>query len=368
MASRPPRKQSLLKKALHDKKILTQQVRMYQRVMDVIRDENTLEDMLRLIITSVTKGLGFDRAGIFLADRNRRVVERVMGIDRHGKFEGKGVEFPLSHKRGQHLFSDIVNGFSKGRFTNNLQELIGDKSWKSEVTPGVFCNAVVPILDSAKKPIGVMAADNLFSKRRIQKSDMVSLMNFASEAGLAIESCQMHRQIRELATKDSLTGVFNRRFFDNYLPQEFMRCRRYKRPLSLLYIDLDHFKRINDLYGHLAGDTVLKHVANRLLNGLRNVDMVIRMGGDEFSVILPEVGPLGSKIVAERLFLSITKSPSPIEEMRQSGETISISLGLSSYGETMNDFKDLLKLADQSLYQAKAAGRNRVGDLAGGPL
>ena len=368
MAPRPPQKQSLLKKALRDKKILTQQVRMYQRVMDVIRDENTLDDMLRLIITSVTKGLGFDRAGIFLADKERKVIERVMGIDRHGKFEGKGVEFPLSPKRNQNLFSDMVNGFSKGRFTNNLRELIGEKSWRSQIDPGVFCNAVVPIQDSSKKTIGVLAADNLFTHKRIQKSDMVSLMNFASEAGLAIESCQMHKQIRELATKDSLTGVFNRRFFDNYLPQEVLRCRRYKRFLSLLYVDLDHFKHINDQYGHLAGDTVLKQVADRLVKGLRNVDMVVRMGGDEFAVILPEVGPEGARIVASRLFKSITEIPSPVEEMLRRDEKISISMGISCFTDSIGDHRDLLKLADQSLYHAKTAGRNRVGDLAGGPL
>ena len=363
MAKRPLRKQSLLQKALRDNKVLNQQVLMYQRVMDVIRDENTLEDMLRLIITSVTKGLGFDRAGIFLADKKRKVVERVMGIDRHGKFEGKGVEFPLSPKRDQHLFSDMVNGFSKGRFTNNLRELMSEKTFRTEIDPGVFCNAVVPIIDSGKKTIGILAADNLFTQRRIHKSDMLALANFATEAGLAIESCQMHKQIRELATRDSLTNAFNRRYFDNYLPQEVLRCRRYKRFLSLLYVDLDHFKKVNDIYGHLAGDAVLKHVADRLVKGLRNVDMVVRIGGDEFAVILPEVGSEGAKIVAGRLFKSITEFPSPIEEMRRKDEKISVSMGVSCFNESMEDYKALVNLADKGLYQAKAAGRNRVGDL-----
>ncbi len=105
MAKSHLQKQSLLQKALLDKKVLTQEVLMYQRLMEVMRNENSFEDILQLIITSLTKGLGYDRAGIFLADWDRKVVERVMGIDRYGKFEGKGSEYsPDPGKNGARLF------------------------------------------------------------------------------------------------------------------------------------------------------------------------------------------------------------------------------------------------------------------------
>src|ERR1039458_5430331 len=298
MAPKPLQKQSLLKKVLREKKVLSQEVLMYQRLMEVMRNESSFEENLKVIITSVTRGLGFDRAGVFLVNRDRDVIERIIGIDRYGKFEGKGVEFPISQPRGRHLFSDIVNGFSKGRFTNQLRRKLTKEVFQKLIDPGVFCNAVVPITVGGNETIGALAVDNLFTQKRIKKADMLSLTNFATQAGLAIESFQLHEKIRNLTIKDGLTGVFNRRYFDNYLPREVLRCRRYKRFLSLLYVDLDHFKRINDLYGHLAGDAVLKHVAERLVKGLRNVDMVVRMGGDEFSVILPEVGPDGAKMVA----------------------------------------------------------------------
>src|SRR5258708_10887844 len=136
--------------------------------------------------------------------------------------------------------------------------------------------------------------------------------------------------------------AYNRRYFDQYLPREVLRCRRYHHPLSLLYVDLDRFKEINDQYGHLTGDQVLKHVAERLVLGLRDVDVVVRLGGDEFAVVLPEVGPEGARIVAHRLFKSITEIPSPVEEMRRRDEKISVSMVLPCYPEPIRDYRHLL--------------------------
>ncbi len=320
MAPKAPRKQSLLKKALLQNKTLTQEVLMYQRLMQVLRDDHSFEDILKLLITSVTKGLGFDRAGIFLADWERGVGQRVIGIDRYGKWEGRSEDLPLSPVKGTHWFSDMVHGHTKATFTNHLVQRVKKEDFQKNIDPGVTSTAVVPIVVGSQQVIGVMAVDNLFTRRRLKKSDLASLMNFATQAGMAIESFRMHQQIRDLTIKDGLTGVFNRRYLDNYLPREVLRCRRYKRYLGLLYLDLDHFKRINDLYGHLEGDAVLKHVANRLVGSLRNVDMVVRMGGDEFAIILPEVGPDGARTVAQRLFQSVVDSPAPGEAMRRLGK------------------------------------------------
>jgi len=363
MASKPPRKQSLLKKALREKKVLSQEVLMYQRLMEVMRNENSFEDILKLLITSVTKGLGYDRAGIFMADWERGVGQRMIGIDRYGKFEGNCEDLPLSPVKGTHWFSDMVHGHTKASFTNNLRSKIKKRDWEKNIDPGVFSNALTPIVVGNNEVIGVLAVDNLFTKRHLKKSDLLSLIKFATQAGLVIESFRLHEKIRNLTIKDGLTGVFNRRYFDNYLPREVLRCRRYKRYLSLLYVDLDHFKKVNDVYGHLAGDTVLKHVADHLVKGLRNVDMVVRMGGDEFAIILPEVGSDGAKNVAERLFKSIVETPAPVEAMRQRDEKISVSMGMTCFSESINDYKELMKQADESLYRAKTAGRNRVGDL-----
>jgi two-component system, cell cycle response regulator len=363
MAHRPPQKQSLLKKALRERKVLGQEVLMYQRLMEVMREEHSFEDILKLLILSVTKGLGYDRAGIFMVDWDRRIGQRMIGIDRYGKFEGHCEDLPISSVKGTHWLSDMVHGYMKPFFTNNLRRRVPKKDWERNIDPGVISNSVVPITVGNNKIIGALAVDNLFTQRRLKKSDLASLMSFATQAGLAIESFQLHEKIKDMTIKDGLTGVYNRRYFDNYLPREVLRCRRYKRFLSLLYVDLDHFKGINDLHGHPAGDVVLKHVAGLLVQGLRNVDIVARLGGDEFAVILPEVGPDGAKTVAERLFKSITENPAPLELLGIPGKKIGTSVGVACFSDSMADYKELIKLADESLYQAKTAGRNRVGDL-----
>ncbi len=364
MAHRPPQKQSLLQKALLEKKVLTQEVLMYQRLMEVMREGHSFEDILKLLILSVTKGLGYDRAGIFMVDWDRRIGQRMIGIDRYGKFEGNCEDLPVSAVKGTHWLSDMVHGYTKPFFTNNLRRRVRKKDWERNIDPGVICNAVVPITVGSNQIIGVLAVDNLFTRRRLKKSDLDSLVSFATQAGLAVESFHLHEKIKDMTIKDGLTGIYNRRYFDNYLPREVLRCRRYKRFLSLLYIDLDNFKGINDLHGHPAGDLVLKHVAGRLVQGLRNVDIVARLGGDEFAVILPEVGPDGAKNVAERLFRSITEHPVPLEPLGIPGQKIGASLGIGCFSDSMSDYKELIKLADESLYQAKSAGRNRIGDLA----
>jgi len=362
MAKRHPQKQSLLQKALRNQKVLSQEVLMYQRLMEVMRNENTFDEILKLIITSVTKGLGFDRAGIFLVNDDRKMVERVIGIDQHGNFEWKGVEIPISREKRGDRFSNLIYGYTRWYCTNNIRKLVTKEVYQKYYAT-VTCAAQVPIVVEKSNPIGILCVDNLFTRRRLKKTDLLSLMNFATQAGLAIQSFRLHEKIRDLTIKDGLTGVYNRRYFDNFLPREVLRCRRYKRNLSLLYVDLDHFKKVNDAHGHPAGDAVLKHVADLLVKELRNVDMVVRLGGDEFAVIMPDVGPGGAKIVASRLFKSITESPAPVEAMRLRGEKIAISMGLSCFIDSMNDHEELIKLADKSLYQAKTAGRNRMGDL-----
>ncbi len=292
------------------------------------------------------------------------MIERVIGIDQHGNYEWTGQEFPTDSPEGTSTFSDMLHGRIRWKFTNNIRSRVSKEMYEKYYAGAVTCAVQVPIKVDSGRIIGIIAADNLFTHRRLRKAELFSLLNFATQAGMAIESFRLHQQIKDLTNKDALTGVYNRRFFDNFFPREVLRCRRYKRYLSLLYVDLDHFKEINDSHGHPAGDLVLKQVAQRLILGLRNVDLVVRMGGDEFAVILPEVGLEGAKNVADRLFKAITGTPIPLETLGFPGRKIGISMGMACFSETLGDHEDLLRLADVSLYQAKSAGRNRVGAFA----
>lgn len=171
------------------------------------------------------------------------------------------------------------------------------------------------------------------------------------------ERKKVQAQLLELATTDSLTGLRNRRYFFEFATREFERARRYHMPLSLLLLDADHFKIINDRYGHPVGDLALQVLAATGRQLLREVDLFARIGGEEFAILLPQTDAKAAWVVAERLRLVITQQAiatdlGPLH--------LTVSLGLASLGPTIADLNALLRQADTALYQAKQNGRNRV--------
>jgi two-component system cell cycle response regulator len=162
-----------------------------------------------------------------------------------------------------------------------------------------------------------------------------------------------------LALVDPLTGAFNRRYLDIHLPRLFARCRSAQKPVSILYLDIDHFKPINDTHGHPAGDVVLKEVVNRVSLSLRPQDLVVRLGGEEFAAILPEIEQKTALAVGERLRTAIAATPCQVSP--ELGLTVTISIGAASLEPGQEDTPEgLLKRADAALYRAKQTGRNRV--------
>jgi diguanylate cyclase (GGDEF)-like protein len=176
-----------------------------------------------------------------------------------------------------------------------------------------------------------------------------------------VKSEQDARYLRELAEIDGLTGLFNRRHFLDLANREWERCRRYNRPLSLIMIDIDLFKDINDRFGHDVGDRVIVQVANACHGRKRGSDAVARMGGEEFTMLLPETGLQDACIVAERIRQAVSEI---VLEPRDRRIKISISAGVSAAGDA-NGLADLIKHADLALYEAKSAGRNRVRNFKG---
>lgn len=162
-----------------------------------------------------------------------------------------------------------------------------------------------------------------------------------------------------LALVDPLTGAYNRRYMEGHLPMLFARCKATGRPLSVLALDIDHFKAVNDTYGHAAGDAVLKETVNRVLISLRASDLVVRMGGEEFSVIMPETEQKTALAVGERLRAAVADTPFTIPD----GRTIPVtsSFGIASVNhESDMTYTTVLDRADAALYRAKETGRNKV--------
>ena len=184
----------------------------------------------------------------------------------------------------------------------------------------------------------------------------------ARQSALAMDQVMLVRQLIEIATTDALTGVSNRRHFLDLCERELAKARRYRTPLSLIILDIDHFKKFNDTYGHDVGDDVLRTVAQALKHELRTEDILARYGGEEFVVLLPET-PLADAlaVAAERLRKRIENTP--LETVHGSLK-ITISLGVASFSEERNDIRSILKRADEGLYAAKQRGRNQSVALA----
>jgi diguanylate cyclase (GGDEF)-like protein len=170
------------------------------------------------------------------------------------------------------------------------------------------------------------------------------------EASLLETARQYARALETLALVDPLTGVSNRRYLDLRFPEELARSMRYARPLSCLMLDVDDFKAINDTFGHAVGDRVLKDVARVLRAGVRVTDSLVRCGGEEFVVLMPETDIGGARTAAERLRAAVAALPSGAE-----GLALTVSIGVAE-GAT----EDLLVRADQAMYGAKRGGKNRV--------
>jgi diguanylate cyclase (GGDEF)-like protein len=178
-------------------------------------------------------------------------------------------------------------------------------------------------------------------------------------ASVAIENVLLHRDARHLSLTDPLTGVWNRRYLQMILPREIDRATRFGRPLSLLMLDIDRFKPINDRWGHQRGDKVLVELIRRLGGSTRSqIDTVVRYGGEEFVVVLPETPARGARFVAEKLRMAVREEPFAGGD----GEplNITVSVGIASYPEDGATADDLVGAADLALYRAKAAGRDRV--------
>ncbi len=225
------------------------------------------------------------------------------------------------------------------------------------------------VYDFLLKPFGplhdvTLRIERALEKRRISRQNQalidelreanarVSAMNRELEARVA----ERTEQLEALTLTDDVTGLYNQRFLNQRLPEEIERAQRYNHALSLLMIDLDRFKLVNDSHDHLFGSRLLKQFGDIVKAAVRNVDKVVRYGGDEFCVILPETDAAGATIMAERLRAFIERA-----ELGEDGQPyrVTISIGVATFTRD-TDAKALLETADHALYAAKKSGRNRV--------
>jgi diguanylate cyclase (GGDEF)-like protein len=183
--------------------------------------------------------------------------------------------------------------------------------------------------------------------------------SFVQVLSVSYYNAVMRKRMHEMAIKDPLTGLYNRRFYNQKLEEEISRSRRTRYPVSLIYMDIDHFKKYNDNNGHQNGDLLLKAISKLMQKTSRTSDIVARLGGEEFSIILPHTDLMGAAVKAEKLRKAVETTKFPFGELQPMG-FISISIGVSEYPTISRDAEGLVKAADDALYKVKETSRNRV--------
>ena len=214
---------------------------------------------------------------------------------------------------------------------------------------------------------GLIFAGNKNRKLNLNKEDINFLEIISNQASIALHNATLYSKIQELSVRDGLTGILNYRSFQEKIREQIELVKRYGHTLSLVIIDIDHFKNYNDKNGHIAGDICLKEVVEIIKQNIRKTDMVFRYGGEEFALILPATDKFGAFKVIENIREKIEKYPFEFKHSQPEGK-LTISAGISNFPDDTQEVRELIDLADKTLYQAKQIGRNRVCVYKSGDL
>jgi diguanylate cyclase (GGDEF)-like protein len=295
---------------------------------------------------------GAERGSLMLAegDTPYLTIKAARGI--HKKFLGE-----IKIKAGEGI---------AGRVFREGTTLVVDDIEKNELglkRPKYRTGSFISIpLKIGEKTIGVLNISDKITGEVFSEDDMVLLRSFSSFASIALERSNYYSlagHLKELSITDSLTGLFNRRYFEERFFEEIHRSKRHNLFFSLAMIDIDDFKLFNDSEGHLAGDEVLRCIANIAKDSLRVIDVIARFGGEEFAVIMPQTDKDEAFFVAERIRKSIREQlPKTWNSFPK--EALTISIGLSSFPSDGTERKELIRSADKALYLAKMKGKDKT--------
>jgi diguanylate cyclase (GGDEF)-like protein len=239
------------------------------------------------------------------------------------------------------------------------------------IVKGLPDEAFIPVIilsvkaDLDSKVTGLrIGADDFLAKPFAEAEILARCAAMLRIKSLQDQLRRAQRELEERSVTDGLTGLKNRRFFDERLPEEFKRAQRYADPLSLIMVDLDHFKLVNDRHGHPAGDLVLREAARHIRASIRDPDICARYGGEEFAIILPKTHLQGALVVAERIWRELGAKTYAIPAGAPGGPLdlhVTASIGIAFYpAKDITSAELLLRYADEALYEAKKGGRNAI--------
>jgi two-component system, cell cycle response regulator len=317
--------------------------RSLDRMGATLRTTLDLQGMLEVILDTAAVMLGANAGALYL----RRPVGRELALEvARGYTPPRGAVLMLDH------------GVA-GRAAAGIPVLVprDDVENAGPVEPQAPTAVAVPLV-RGDRAMGVIALYGRSTPDPFGERDVETLTAFAAQASVAIENVLLHQETEQLSITDGLTGVWNRRYLELSLSKEIERASRFNRPLSVLMIDIDRFKDVNDRYGHQRGDGVLVEVSRRIMGTIRTqIDFVARYGGEEFVVVLPETPWEGAKVVAEKIRSAIREHPFVGEGPHLS---VTVSVGVAAFPLDGLTAEDLIRASDQAMYRAKRAGRDRV--------
>jgi len=329
-----------------------QELSLLNEIGQAVNSAMELDKLWELIYQQTSRLVDFQSLYIALYDEEKQELRTVFDVLKGRRRRDREKPRPFARGRTEYIIREKKPLLIRGnvqKIYEQLQIVSSDKEAKAF--------AGVPIMVRGKV-IGVIAAQHYKSDDAYDEHTIELLSAIANQAGIAIENARLFEATKKLATIDPLTGVWNRRSLEEALQREKDRSERFHHSFSILMLDVDNLKILNDTYGHLLGDEVIKTIARTIKSSCRRIDMVGRYGGDEFVVILPETDRKGAVKVSEKI-LSRIKSKS-LTAPDGTKIPLSVSIGIASYPLDAEDVEKLLSLADAAMYRAKLTGGGRA--------
>lgn len=337
-----------------------------QHIWDMMNSSTPLENVMEAIVNSTQGELGYrhcaivrkcyDENGDFLqilSQSKDDVIDKLNSIIGYQLVQTRRLNYDK-----ESIFADtitkkiIIQSKAINLALKAILPSISENSVNRFLTDLPAKSIIVIPLYTQNKEFGWFCVFS--SREELARAEMDFLGLFAKQLEMAITIADLFQAVKEQAATDALTGLYNRRYFEEALEKEVQRAKRQNQPFSIVGIDLDFLKKINDTHGHYYGDLAIKTIAKILKENARSIDIPARMGGEEFNVLLPGISSDGALKAAERIRKSIES-----EEIETIGH-ITGSLGVATYFEHTENIDELLELTDQAMYTSKRNGRNQV--------
>jgi diguanylate cyclase (GGDEF)-like protein len=337
-----------------DSSLLSRELEIYEEVNKDLASSIDLNSILDTVMKRAKKLTRAETWTVFLVDEGtgELVFERT-----EGKKTKETQKFRLMMGEG------IAGWVAKGGKPVLVPDVSQDKRFSKKIDSAfnlkhkiksIMC---VPI-KSNEKPLGVIEVFNKTTGEPFTREDFNQLIKLIDQSSILIERALLYQKVEELSITDDLTKLFNTRYLNRTIEMEIQRSLRYRTSVSLIFMDIDDFKQINDRHGHLVGSKILAEMGQLLIRNLRSVDVVVRYGGDEFVIVLPHTPPAAAALIAERIRKSVERNVF----LEKEGYTLrtTASFGVASYPESARSKEELLRLADEAMYKVKYHTKNGV--------